>query len=720
MKRFLIGILAVIAVCCGVAALSACSETPAAYDGKYSGYGEDIEYRLAVTSEEECPAGNITEDKLHADCKLEKGKTYYIVLDLTFKNFNWAGERYSVAAYLSNTSEFSCTLHEAFTADFDEEEDGDFYIVTTRYNVPRDRAAEKTDRVVYEIEMSETAGRGAYGCTGGFAVNFEVDGLGKSPTYSVGYDMRFEMNADNASYAVAGGIDMDDYRKVGAGWEIPAHYGTYPVTSIGADVFAYFQGSLTIPATITHISATAFNNGKTVMLPDINNLYLTDIEAWCNIDFENFYSNPMLMADNFYLNGEPMNVLDIPQGVKEIKKCAFAGFHGTAVNIPSSVTSIGENAFYGCQFTELTIPASVTYIGRFAFDTNRDLKTVNIADMAAWCNIEFEDKTAVPLRNSGAEIHFDGAPVTALTLPQEVTQIKAYAFYGCKTLTSVEIAAGSRLNAVGAHAFGECENLEGVHVADMAAWCNIDFEDKTANPLSSAHALYLNDVHVTDLSALPADSTAIKKYSFCGADFENLTIPDSITSIGECAFDGCGFAELTIPESVTQSEGAFGGCSAETVRIPASLIFDIMDVNMHVDTVIITSGDAIPERAFSNSYIIKNIHIPASVTSIGNSAFYGCKSLVSVEFGEGSNLSSIGNWAFQKCTALESITIPASVTEIGGSAFDGCSRLTSVRFENTAGWHAAFTFTDVDVGDPSRAARYLTDDYSGYTWTRDE
>ena len=65
---------------------------------------------------------------------------------------------------------------------------------------------------------------------------------------------------------------------------------------------------------------------------------------------------------------------------------------------------------------------------------------------------------------------------------------------------------------------------------------------------------------------------------------------------------------------------------------------------------------------------LTSITIPASVTSIGNDAFYSCNSLTSVSFESGSQLTSIGNYAFYS-TGLTTITIPASVTSIGNDAF---------------------------------------------------
>ena len=80
-----------------------------------------------------------------------------------------------------------------------------------------------------------------------------------------------------------------------------------------------------------------------------------------------------------------------------------------------------------------------------------------------------------------------------------------------------------------------------------------------------------------------------------------------------------------------------------------------------------------------------NIVIPSSVshngisycvTSIGSSAFSGCRGLTSIEIS--SSVTSIGDSAFRGCRGLTSIEIPNSVTSIGVHAFSGCTGLTSI------------------------------------------
>lgn len=76
--------------------------------------------------------------------------------------------------------------------------------------------------------------------------------------------------------------------------------------------------------------------------------------------------------------------------------------------------------------------------------------------------------------------------------------------------------------------------------------------------------------------------------------------------------------------------------------------------------------------------VITSVTIPASVTSIGNGAFWSCTILKSVVFEGGSQLRSIDKGAFLHCEALESITLPNSVTSIGDYAFQNCISLSNI------------------------------------------
>ena len=65
-----------------------------------------------------------------------------------------------------------------------------------------------------------------------------------------------------------------------------------------------------------------------------------------------------------------------------------------------------------------------------------------------------------------------------------------------------------------------------------------------------------------------------------------------------------------------------------------------------------------------------------TVTYLGNSCFYNCTSLTSIDFP--SSVTSLGNYCFKNCTSLTSINIPSSVTSLGDGCFKDCTSLTSI------------------------------------------
>ncbi|MDE6004064.1 MAG: leucine-rich repeat domain-containing protein [Oscillospiraceae bacterium] len=102
-------------------------------------------------------------------------------------------------------------------------------------------------------------------------------------------------------------------------------------------------------------------------------------------------------------------------------------------------------------------------------------------------------------------------------------------------------------------------------------------------------------------------------------------------------------------------------------------------VNLQADikTVVIENGvTTIGNLAFDKCTALESITIPDSVTKIGSDAFRSCTALQSVMIPE--HVTEIGDWAFDECTALESITIPEHVTRIADTAFLKCSALQAI------------------------------------------
>ena len=150
------------------------------------------------------------------------------------------------------------------------------------------------------------------------------------------------------------------------------------VTNIGRYAFDGCSGltNIIIPNSVTSIGSSAFNGCS-----ELKEVHISDLTCWCNIDFENTYSNPLYYSMNLCLNGESVTDLVIPYGVENIKKYAFYGYSClTSVTVPNSVKSIGNYAFKRCSgLTDVKIGNSVTSIEQAAFEDCSGLASVYLS-----------------------------------------------------------------------------------------------------------------------------------------------------------------------------------------------------------------------------------------------------------------------------------------------------------------------------------------------------
>jgi hypothetical protein len=288
----------------------------------------------------------------------------------------------------------------------------------------------------------------------------------------------------------------------------------------------------------------------------------------------------------------------------------------TGIAIPDGVTDIGNEMFRKCtNLTSVVIPDSVTSIGSDAFLSCDSLTNVYITNIEAWCNISFSDSSASPFLND-ANLYLNNELVTELTIPNTITEIKAYTFYEVDSLTSVVIP--NSVTSIGEYAFAYCDSLTSVEIPnsvinigeDAFLWCK---------SLTSV--------------VIPNSVTSISNHTFAScSNLTSVTIPDSVTSIGERAFDSCsGLTSVTIGDRVTNiGSYAFASCDSLTS---------------------VTIGDRvinIGSYAFGFCDSLTSVTIPDSVTSIGEGAFASCDSLTSVIFSgtisEWNSIQKIDGW----------------------------------------------------------------------------
>ena len=166
--------------------------------------------------------------------------------------------------------------------------------------------------------------------------------------------------------------------------------------------------------------------------------------------------------------------LTLPNSVRSIGDGAFSGCSGlTELTLPNSVTRIGDCAFYGCSgLTELILPNSVRSIGDIAFTYCSGLEKITVEsgnscyDSRDNCNsiIDTEFNTLiVGCKNS--------------VIPNSVTSIGYYAFYGCSGLT--ELTLPDSVASIGDGAFICCSDLSKItSLAEIQPMCGSGVFDR--------------------------------------------------------------------------------------------------------------------------------------------------------------------------------------------------------------------------------------------------
>ncbi len=190
---------------------------------------------------------------------------------------------------------------------------------------------------------------------------------------------------------------------------------------------------------------------------------------------------------------------------------------------------------------------------------------------------------------------------------------------------------------------------------------------------------------------IPQSVTTIgnKVFYWCKS-LREISIPQDVTSIGDNAFDSCAsLREVIIPRSVKKISGnPFCGCKCKVIcnsphfKIVGGAFYDadmtvLISFLSDAETFAIPQGvTTIGNEAFYWCKSLQEISIPESVTSIGDCAFFGCSSLQEISIPQG--VTSIGNKAFFGCKSLREIYIPDGVTTIGNEAFFGCKSLQKI------------------------------------------
>lgn len=384
--------------------------------------------------------------------------------------------------------------------------------------------------------------------------------------------------------------------------------------------------TVNIPDQVNTIGSYAFRNCSkltTIELPEtVTEIGSRAFEGCSLLKSINFPLNLINIEQNAFYNCTSLKSVQLPAALTSISSGTFYGCTSLEnVELPANLFTIRNEAFYKCRsLKEITIPGGVTTIEYQAFGScglEKVILEMGITSIGSGafsgCNkleeVVFPESMTVlsGLNNTG---------IKKIVFPKNVTEIGESAFYDCDSLRSVTIPQG--IVTIGREAFYDCDSLKTV--------------------------------------ILPASLKKIEAYAFSEAGIKEITIPEGITTLQAGTFSECDSLEtVKLPESITKIEnnnnhygGVFKGCSQlKSINLPAGLT-------------------ELGAYTFSGCEKLSDITLPTGLTKINTNTFYYCRKLTKIEIP--ANIATIEEYAFAE-SGLKDIDIPATVTTVGYRAF---------------------------------------------------
>ena len=262
------------------------------------------------------------------------------------------------------------------------------------------------------------------------------------------------------------------------------------------------------------------------------------------------------LSSSFKDCSELTSMPSIPSNVTEIgdytfKNCSNMNDFGT-IEIPEGVQRIGREAFNAVfhsmspKIKNLKLPSTLKYVGNSAFMNKNYLYDLYINNLSSFCKIDFNNYDSAVFHGSYTKFYVNNTKVTNVTIPSDVTELKAYTFYEAKNITGVTIPS-TVTSIVGTNTF-KYSGLKNVTVpSSVTSWNgNYTFEgcasltDATLN--NSGAVGYYAFSYCNSLTGVTFGDniTAIKSGAFRGCTkLTGVTFGDNMKSIGSNAFSGC-------------------------------------------------------------------------------------------------------------------------------------------------------------------------------------
>lgn len=470
------------------------------------------------------------------------------------------------------------------------------------------------------------------------------------------------------------------------------------ITGLGDSLFYDCENveKITLPSTLNYVENRAFYDCRA-----LNSVYITDMEAWYNIDFS-YLANPLSYGADLYLNGELVTQVVIPENTERINDYVFTGCDSiTSITIPDSVTEIGQDAFYNTGYynnaenwedgilyiddcliatnewecpSNIVVKDGIRVIADWAFEYNNCISTVSLPDSLTHIgdyafnssyitNVQFGNG----LKRLG-EYAFSFSKIRQIVLPNSINKIENSTFFECINLESVTIPEG--IKEIGSGAFENCTQLKAITIPASV---------EKIGGRAFAHCFEMNDITILGEPI----GVSYENFEFAGYMENKENYENGLLYCGKVLIKA-GWAD-----------------SYGTPQIVPSGAIEIKDGTV-----------GIGENAFRNCNEVTSVKIPDSIKYIDTAAFYNCSGITSIKIPDG--IEKLGGSVFYGCTSLEDITIPEKAGYMFANAF-----YNTAYYNNTDNWQNGVLYLGKFLldADDSVAVNYEVAD--GTRWILD-
>ncbi len=215
--------------------------------------------------------------------------------------------------------------------------------------------------------------------------------------------------------------------------------------------------------------------------------------------------------------------------------------------------------------------------------------------------------------------YFNDKSLEIVEIPNNVVEIKNYAFHSCTNLKEIIFHDGSQLERIGSFAFANCIHLRKIQIGGNL---------RTINSHAFMGCKSLFEIITPEKSTL----TEIKKGVFLGCiHLHNLILTSKVKEIGDYAFAGCH-------------------------QLKTSIFYQI------------DALESLGKGAFMNCKSLDYFQLSSQMNEIKKKTFYGCSGIKTMKVPR--RIKSIQKMAFRKCSSLTKITLLAKDVVIAPYAFD--------------------------------------------------